>query len=90
MIIDLAAVGHGGFGRKQKVIIRRGSTMAAGQTGKVPGAPPRNPTTARSRETRRRKKYLKLHKTQTVEVEGEAVLWNMCLRPFVKFRVVVQ
>lgn len=61
--MGLAAVGHGGIGRKQKAIIRRESTMAAGQTGKVPGAPPRNPTDARSREEgKNKKKYLKLHK----------------------------
>lgn len=62
VIMGPAAVRLGGVGRKQKAIIRRESTMAAGQTGKVPGAPPRNPTDARSREARRRKsrkKYLK-------------------------------
>lgn len=57
--MGLAVVRHGGVGRKQKAIIRRESTMAAGQAGKVPGAPPRNPTDARSRETRRRKKSRK-------------------------------
>lgn len=41
---------HGDIGRKQKAIISRESTMAAGQVGKVPGAPPRNPTAARSRD----------------------------------------
>lgn len=46
--MGLAAVGHGDTGRKQKAIIRRESTMAAGQAGKVPGAPPRNPTDARA------------------------------------------
>lgn len=40
---------HGGIGRKQKAIISGESTMAAGQVGKVPGAPPRNPAVARSR-----------------------------------------
>lgn len=58
MRMGLAVVRHGGIGRKQKAIIRRESTMAAGQTGKVPGAPPRNPTDARSREARRRGKKL--------------------------------
>lgn len=33
--------------------------MAAGHSGKVPGAPPRNPTDARSREARRGKKLEK-------------------------------
>lgn len=56
--MGLAVVGHSGIGRKQKAIIRRESTMAAGQTGKVPGASPRNPTQARSRGARRRKKKL--------------------------------
>lgn len=56
VIMGPAAVRRGGVGRKQKTIIRRGSTMAVGQTGKVPGAPPRNPTDARSREARRKKK----------------------------------
>lgn len=60
LIMGLAAVRHGGLGRKQKAIIRRESTMAAGQTGKVPGARPRNPTAARSREARRRKKQEKV------------------------------
>lgn len=41
---------HGDTGRKQKAIISGESTMAAGQVGKVPGAPPRNPTAARSRD----------------------------------------
>lgn len=53
--MGLAAVRHSGIGRKQKAIIRRDPTLAVGQTGKVPGAPPRNPTEARSREARIRK-----------------------------------
>lgn len=57
--MGLAAVKAGGTGRKQKAIIRRESTMAAGQAGKVPGAPPRNPTDARPRETRRGEKKRK-------------------------------
>lgn len=57
-------VRHGAAGRKQKAIIRRESIMAAGQIGKVPGASPRNPTDARSREVKEEekknvKKYLK-------------------------------
>lgn len=59
LITGLAVARHGCIGRKQKAIISRESTMAAGQTGKVPGAPPRNPTEARSREARRRKKKSK-------------------------------
>lgn len=52
--MGLAVARHGGVGRKQKAIIKRESTMAAGQAGKVPGAPPRNPTDARSRGARRK------------------------------------
>lgn len=59
--MGLAVVRHGGIGRKQKAIIRRESTMAAGQAGKVPGAPPRNPTDARSREAKIRGKVEKVH-----------------------------
>lgn len=61
LIMGLAVVRHGGIGRKQKAIIRRESTMAAGQAGKVPGAPPRNPTDARSREAKIRGKVEKVH-----------------------------
>lgn len=45
-------VRHGAAGRKQKAIIRRESIMAEGQIGKVPGASPRNPSDARSREVK--------------------------------------
>lgn len=50
--------------------------MAAGQAGKVPGAPPRNPTDARAPVKRKagkksRKKSLKLQHRQSVETEGE-------------------
>lgn len=58
--MGLAAVRRGGTGRKQQAIIRRKSTMAAGQAGKVPGAPPRNPAEARSREARKRGKAWKI------------------------------
>lgn len=57
-----AGVEHGYVGRKQKAIISRGSIMAAGQIGKVPGAPPTYPSDARSRETKRRGKKVHLRK----------------------------
>lgn len=57
--MGLAGVRRAGTGRKQKAIIRRESTIASGQTGKVPGAPPRNPAEARSGEARKGRKRVK-------------------------------
>lgn len=69
LTVGLAVVRRGGAGRKQKAIIRRESTMAAGQTGKVPGAPPRNPTEAHSREARKRRKIEKVPLSTTASAE---------------------
>lgn len=68
----------GCVGRKQKAIISRESTMAAGQAGKVPGAPPRNPTEARSREARGRKEGGKKVEKSTLN-KTNVSLWR--LRP---------
>lgn len=45
--------------------------MAAGQAGKVPGAPPRNPNDARSREATRR------NKVETVDGITKLNLWRL-------------
>lgn len=44
--------------------------MAAGHTGKVPGAPPRNPAEARSRKTREKRKLVKVPFLKYTSVSG--------------------
>lgn len=56
LIMGLAVARRGGIGHKQKTIIKRESTLSAGQAGKVPGAPPWNPTDARPRPRIKKKK----------------------------------
>lgn len=54
--------------------------MAAGPAGKVPGAPPGNPTDARSRDARRREKQQGINHQITPRLQTQLVEYASAAR----------